>query len=318
MHKPKHKRPMTRERRDFLLTVIFYIIIFAIALIPITMAADAQKLQCSQKSECDSDTILVVSSSGRDDVLDSKKEKTNVGRFDLQDVREQQEIETEEAEASPEPKYETQKVNYDKARAKVARLLAIDDFAEPVIESLNAIEEVSADETETDEVITDEVATDEVETDESETNESEEGEAEEAELNEDSETEDVQYEELDSTYDYSVGDGNVVNSAAAAVLREHPIWNGPFGGKETYYNPDSPGLAGLQSIVDYMHQLGFTGSVSVSPDGVYLWNGYVMVAAGENYPRGTFVTTSLGPAMVCDCCVEYTGTNHLDICVSWW
>lgn len=74
--------------------------------------------------------------------------------------------------------------------------------------------------------------------------------------------------------------------------------SGPFGAVETYYSLDMSG------VVSIMRSLGYTEDTypySVRDDGVKTLGGYVMVAADlHQYPRGSFVWTSLGRGIVCD------------------
>lgn len=89
---------------------------------------------------------------------------------------------------------------------------------------------------------------------------------------------------------------------------------GPSG-KETYYNLDMSG------IISIMTQYGYTwDDYAVREDGVKTLGGRVMVAADlSQYPRGSFVETSLGEGIVCDTGgFVYNGSGvALDIATDW-
>lgn len=104
-------------------------------------------------------------------------------------------------------------------------------------------------------------------------------------------------------------------------------WDGPIltknkgviigpSGKETYYNLNMSG------VVKIMRNAGFSEEEYpywVREDGVKMLGNYVMVAASfELYPRGSFVKTSLGEAIVCDT-GGFADSNptQLDIAVTW-
>lgn len=101
-------------------------------------------------------------------------------------------------------------------------------------------------------------------------------------------------------------------------------WNGPVltpssgtvmgpNGKETYYNLDMSG------VISTMRNMGNNDKYWIRQDGVKMLGDYVMVAANLNiHPRGSIISCSLGPAIVCDTGGFASGNpNQLDIAVNW-
>ncbi len=87
---------------------------------------------------------------------------------------------------------------------------------------------------------------------------------------------------------------------------------GPTG-KETYYNLNMSG------VIQIMRSMGNKDKYWIRKDGVKMLGDYVIVAANlKAHPRGSYVDTSLGKAIVCD-----TGpfakksTTRLDIATNW-
>lgn len=86
-----------------------------------------------------------------------------------------------------------------------------------------------------------------------------------------------------------------------------------WGNKETYYNLN------MSQVVANAQARGCVGEYWVRDDGVKMFGNYVIVAANlNNYPRGSFVNTSLGEGIVLD-----TGgfaskhPNQFDIATNW-
>ena len=100
------------------------------------------------------------------------------------------------------------------------------------------------------------------------------------------------------------------------IFKESGRINGPLG-VETYYNLPMDG------VIKIMRELGYDEEDGYLPwirsDGVRMFGDYIMVAADlSQYPRGSIVECSLGPAIVCDTgsFVE-TSDVVLDIATIW-
>ncbi len=109
----------------------------------------------------------------------------------------------------------------------------------------------------------------------------------------------------------SIGDYNHQWDGTRLTPRRGTIW-GPSG-KETYYNLP------MQGVVSIMRRMGNTDPYWEREDGCKMLGDYIMVAANlDVHPRGSYVKTSLGMAIVCD-----TGTfamynpYQIDIAVTW-
>lgn len=87
---------------------------------------------------------------------------------------------------------------------------------------------------------------------------------------------------------------------------------GPTG-KETYYNLPMDG------VVSIMRSMGNQDPYWVREDGVKMLGDYVMVAAHlGNFPRGSYVPTSLGMGIVCDTGgFAASNATQLDIATAW-
>jgi len=87
--------------------------------------------------------------------------------------------------------------------------------------------------------------------------------------------------------------------------------------KETYYNLDMTGVIKIMRDKGFSKKDGWV--YSERKDGCKMFGDYIMVAANLNvHPRGSFVETSLGTAIVCDT-GEFakTNPNQIDIAVNW-
>ena len=87
--------------------------------------------------------------------------------------------------------------------------------------------------------------------------------------------------------------------------------------KETYYNLNMNGVISIMRNNGFKESDGWT--YGVRSDGVKTFGGYVMIAANLNvHPRGSFVKTSLGMAIVCDT-GGFANSNpkQVDIAVTW-
>jgi len=87
--------------------------------------------------------------------------------------------------------------------------------------------------------------------------------------------------------------------------------------KETYYNLNMNGVIAIMRNSGFKESDGWTYGVRY--DGVKTFGGYVMIAANlDLHPRGSFVKTSLGMAIVCDT-GEFARYNpkQVDIAVTW-
>lgn len=87
---------------------------------------------------------------------------------------------------------------------------------------------------------------------------------------------------------------------------------GPTG-KETYYNLP------MEGVVSIMRSMGNNDPYWVREDGVKMLGDYVMVAAHlGNFPRGSYVPTSLGMGIVCDTGgFAASNSTQLDIATAW-
>ena len=115
-------------------------------------------------------------------------------------------------------------------------------------------------------------------------------------------------EENETIPSISEYDGPVLTRSAGRI-------NGPSG-EETYYNLKMDG------VVRIMRDMGFSEEeypYHVREDGVKMLGDYVMVAANLNLrPRGSFVDSSLGKAIVCDTGgFAEANPTQLDIAVDW-
>ena len=128
---------------------------------------------------------------------------------------------------------------------------------------------------------------------------------------------------VDHTTEFFTEDVEEFTENAINYFKEH-IWIGPRlsrgrgtiqgpSGKETYYNLNMSG------VIQIMRSMGNKDKYWIRKDGVKMLGDYVIVAANlKAHPRGSYVDTSLGKAIVCD-----TGpfakksTTRLDIATNW-
>ena len=86
---------------------------------------------------------------------------------------------------------------------------------------------------------------------------------------------------------------------------------------ETYYNLKMDGVINIMRNLGYEEKDGW--KYWVNKDGCKMFGDYIMIAANlDVHPRGSFVETSLGTAIVCDTgAFAANNKNQVDIAVNW-